>query len=555
MRRALAAVAVGQFCLIPVLGGCGGDDGPSGPITARITHYDYTFDVDTRAAHAIVTAEVDVGGDCLTLPFRGAELKAETLLIDGEPMKGAALNAGTLEMCGSGYAAGETLQIETDQTIPLQTLSTSQVGYSVTNDREQNPFYYLVSWLGGCDQFGPCDNRADQFATYTFHVTHPAGFTARCPGQITEVSGTETECDFEYEGGPTYSTFGVAVYPAWTQRDKGSWGSVGVTLYDRDSTKIDAAIDTAYSAGYVAFMESTFGPFPYGTELRVLTAPTYWSGFEHPGNIVLDDALALGSNASYLVAHVLHHEITHQWAGDQTTLADTYDFVWKESMAEYLSYVYEDTHKPADGLTTVTGWKNGARGAGYFSVPEEKPALFDYYGDVYSPGPMILFRQLEALTSRDQVIAALQSVLGAPRALSVDELIAALEGSTGLDLAGYAAAWIHGSGAPVWPEVTATFDANTNTLAVQQTLAPERTCKFHVALLGDNGERQDVEVDTFRNGTDQTLPVPAPAFAVTSTSLDPDRECLVFPTGTSNKPAPRVPRPWLSPGRDAPLAR
>ena len=39
-------------------------------------------------------------------------------------------------------------------------------------------------------------------------------------------------------------------------------------------------------------MQSQFGPWPYGSELRVLTAPTYWDGFEHPGNIVLADGLA-----------------------------------------------------------------------------------------------------------------------------------------------------------------------------------------------------------------------------------------------------------------------
>ncbi len=547
VRRA-STLGVRALWALALLWACGGETGPTGPIEARITHYDYSFDVDTRVSHATLTAEVDVGGDCLTLPFRGGDLVADTLLIDGEPMDRAAIGDGTLEMCGAGYEAGETITIETDQTIPLQTLSTSQVGYSISTDRDGNSFYYLVSWVGGCDRFGPCDNRPDQFATYTFHVTHPDGFVARCPGTITEVSSTETTCEFAFDGGPTYSTFGVAVYPAWTQRDKGMWGSVHVTLYDRDSTKIDQAIDSAYEAGFVSFMESTFGPFPYGRELRVLTAPTYWAGFEHPGNIVLDDALGLVSGPSYAVSHTLTHEITHQWAGDQTTLANTYDFVWKESMAEYLSYVYEDENRPADGVSTVTSWKNGARGAGYFSVPGDRPALFDYYGDVYSSGPMILFRQLEALTSRDQVIAGLQSVLGSPRALGVDELIDALSTSTGLDLSAYAAAWIHGSGAPVWPEVTVTFTPGTpdGSLHVQQTLAPERTCRFHVALLGDNGERQDVEVDTFRGGTDQTLTVPTPAFTVTSTQLDPDRECLVFATGTSNKPAPRT-NPWLAP--------
>ncbi|MBA2543454.1 MAG: hypothetical protein H0V17_27680 [Deltaproteobacteria bacterium] len=542
-----------------LLAACGGNDGgPTGPITARITHYDLTFDVDSRAAHAEITAAIDVGGDCLTLPFRGADLQATALTINGESASKITFLTDAVELCGSGYEAGTEVTFATDHTIPMETLSTSQVGYSVTQDAAGNKFYYLVSWVGGCDRFGPCDNRPDQFATYTFHVTHPAGFLARCAGAITEVSATETQCDFASAGGPTYSTFGVAVYPAWTQSSKGKWGSVDVVVYDRAQTGIEPALDSAYHSGFMSFMESNFGPYPFAGELRILTAPTYWSGFEHPGNIVLDDRLKGPSSYSDPVAHVTDHEIAHQWAGDQTTLADTYDFVWKEAMAEYLSYVYEDTVDGAIGAQTARAWKLFSRGAGFFPVPAEKPALFDYYGDVYGPGPMILFRQLEVLTSRDQVIAGLKTVLGSARSLSVDELVAALEASTGLALADYAAAWIHGTGAPVWPEVRVTFTpaATTSMLRVEQTAGLERRCKFHVALSGDVGERVDVEVDTFTNGTDQTLSVPTPAFTVTSTQVDPLSECLVFASPSTVAPVatPPRPQPWVS-GHRAPSTR
>ncbi|HEU0029351.1 MAG TPA: M1 family aminopeptidase [Kofleriaceae bacterium] len=547
MRRVLLG-------LITLSCACGGEDEPlpTGPIAATVTHYDYRFDVDSRAAHSTVTATVDTAGDCWTLPFRAEGLAADTLQLDGESPTSATQGAADVTLCGPGHRAGDIITIDADLTIPMQTLSTSQVGYSITRDADTNPFYYLVSWVGGCDRFGPCDNRPDQFATYTFHVTHPDTLTARCPGTITEVSPTETQCDFTFEGGPTYSTFGVAAYPRWTERAKGTWGSVNVTLYDRDVTTIDGAIDPAYHAGFVSFMESTFGPFPFGNELRVLTAPTYWSGFEHPGNIVLDDQLnKVRSAYAKPVAHVLDHEMAHQWAGDQTTLADTYDFVWKESMAEYLAYVYEDMADAPSGVATASAWKSFSAGARYFPVPADKPELFDYYGDVYGPGPMILFRQLEVLSSREQVIAALQTVLGTPRALSVDQLIEALQTSTGLPLADYAAAWIHGSGAPDWPRIATTFTpgAQTSSLHVQLTNpaagSAQRTCKFHVGLVGANaGETQLVEVDTFRNGIDQTLTVPTPAFTVASIALDPLRECLVFPATTA-KPSPRV-HPWLT---------
>ncbi|MBA3392643.1 MAG: hypothetical protein H0T89_08370 [Deltaproteobacteria bacterium] len=542
-----------RVILLGLLAACGGDGpadpGPQGDATAHVTHYDYQFDIATRAARAKVTAVLDTPGNCIVLGLRQS-VGAVTLTVDGAPAAaGTSFTETSAHVCSvHGHAAGEEMIIEADLVVPLATLSASQVGYSVTNDAQGNPFHYLVSWVDGCDRFGPCDARPDQFARYAFTVTHPATLDVRCSGTITEVSEIETRCVFDHEGGPTYSTFGIAAYPAWSQIDKGMWGSARVTLYDRTQTTIDAVIDPAYHAGFMSFMESTFGPYPYGDELRVLTAPTYWSGFEHPGNIILDDLLAR-SPSSYLhpVAHVLDHEIAHQWAGDETTLATTHDFVWKEAMAEYLTYVYEETADVPAAQATVNAWKSFSVGAKYFPVPGEKPALFDYYGDVYGPGPMILFRQIERLSSRAQVITALQSVLGQPRSLSVAEVLAALEASTGLDLDDYAAAWIYGTGTPEWPRVTLTYTpgATTSTLRVVQIAGASRRCKFSVGL--DNtstGDRVMVTVDTFRNGIDQTISVPTPAFAVTSIELDPLRECIVLPASAQG-PVRRA-HPWLS---------
>src|SRR5690606_23155931 len=103
-------------------------------------------------------------------------------------------------------------------------------------------------------------------------------------------------------------------------------------------------LDVDEHKAFTAWMVENFGPYPYGNELRFAVGPTYWNGFEHPGNIILNDRLntgGIGESFSNPLAHTTSHEIAHQWAGDQTTLADTYDFVWKEAMAEYLVYAHQ----------------------------------------------------------------------------------------------------------------------------------------------------------------------------------------------------------------------
>src|SRR5258706_10187601 len=150
-----------------VLAACGGESAmppPTGPITAHVTHYDFKLDLDPRAAHSTLTLAIDQGGDCVTLPMRAMSPTAVTL--DGVAAKSVDTAASTLAVCGQGYATGATLTLDADETLAQTTLAPSDIGFSTKNDAQGNPFTYLVSWVGGCDRFGPCDNGPDKFATY-----------------------------------------------------------------------------------------------------------------------------------------------------------------------------------------------------------------------------------------------------------------------------------------------------------------------------------------------------------------------------------------------------
>ncbi len=542
------------LCLVLLTVACGSDSEPppEGPLTYQALHYDYAFDLETRAAATAITLRVTAPGNCLSIPMRAIDLA--DVQLDDVPIISGEFVGNVLTVCGGGWDVDEEFVMRTTQTIPLATWGDSQVGYSVSTDREDNPFYYLVSWVGGCDQFGPCDSRPDHFARYRFTVSHPSGMQVMCPGVITP-GDTETTCEFEYEGGPTYSTFGVAASPSWVSSDLGTWSGAAVTLHDVPATGIANALDTESLSGFFAWMIDQFGPYPYGDELRFITAPTYWGGFEHPGSIVLSDQLNFApSQTRNRLTHTSLHELTHQWAGDQTTLAGVYDFVWKEAMAEYLSFVYEHEHIYAPmGLATARRWKAGARGALYYPVPGEEPPLLDYYGDVYSPGPMILFRQIEALFDRAAVLTALRSLLGQPRAIGVDDVQRALESATGANLSGYFAAWVHGAGQPAWPEFTVTVTdvgGGAVDVRVDQVDAARGTfgCAFAVVLTGDAGESHEVWFDLGPDGAASMTITATPGFAVTGHSFDPDAYTLAterMPGATTMRPG-RV-NPWLAP--------
>src|SRR3984885_6865329 len=129
---------------------------PTGPISATVTHYDYTLDLTTLAGHSTVTATIPTAGDCWTLPFR-AQAVANVALDSAPELTQATSTATTLTACSTGFAIGTPLVLDADFTVPMTTLSTSQVGYSVSTDSDGNPFDYLLSWVNECDRFGPCD--------------------------------------------------------------------------------------------------------------------------------------------------------------------------------------------------------------------------------------------------------------------------------------------------------------------------------------------------------------------------------------------------------------
>lgn len=545
MRRALLPVLLCAAC---------GDDAaapdamgpPQGPMAVTVDHYDYRFDLTTRDAHAILDLRVTGGGNCVTLPFR-ASVVGNTVLGGAEAEVTVDDTTELLTACGTGWESGAEIQLELTLAVAQATWGASQVGYSITNDANTQPFYYLVSWVGGCDRFGPCDNAAERFATYRFTVTHPDGVTVLCPGTIT-AGATETSCDFALAGGPTYSTFGIAASPGWTRTDGVDWNGIDVTFYNRTGSRVINDLDETWQGGFLAWMEGRFGAYPYGDDLRVITAPTYWAGFEHPGNIVLSDNIGGGIGSVFAVNHTMTHELAHQWAGDETTLADTYDFVWKESMAEYLSFVYENENALGTANRTALSWKGNADGALFHPVPEERPPLLDYYGEVYGPGPMILFRQLESLFSREAVLNAIATLLGEPRALSMDEVQVALEESISVDLDEYVDGWLRGTGAPVWPEFTVTTSGAgpgaIDVTVTQVTPAQPRACAFAVRLTGAAPE-DVLDVRFTRGGIDAGLTeivVANPTFAVTGTQLDPLGECLAYATSATR--APRHPRGW-----------
>lgn len=474
-------------------GGPGGTGGaaPTGPITGAVKRYDYAFDLATR--HAKSELEIDVaapGGDCFEV---GSELATVTNTTwNGAPAKSAAVTSKKLDACGEGVAAGKPLVLTAEVDVPLKkTFAGLDVGFSTRKDLAGGDFTYLLSWVGGCDRFGPCDDDPSRLTAFHFEVTHPAGAVVLCPGTLTP-GDTVTSCDLSGTLAPTYSAFGLASDPKWTRSTFTNAAGIEVALYEVPGGEIGMTLEKASVDAYLTWITGLLGPFPYGKELRLAGGPTAWLGFEHPANIILQEELpSLAQAYADATMHVFMHETAHQWAGDRSTIATTSDFAWKEATAEYLAYVFEDEQRPpAEAAASLAYWSSISLQSSYYPRPTDDPppAVQDFYGDVYGPGPMVFYVQLESLLGRKAVLDGIKGFLAQPGALAVADLQKALETSSGLDLKPYFDAWAFGKGKPEWPTIAVSTaqTGNTVTVTVTQKNASKKLygCKVEVEVLG-----------------------------------------------------------------------
>jgi aminopeptidase N len=472
-------------------GGGGGGAAPTGSITGLVKRYDYAFDLTTRHAKSQLAIDVAApGGDCFQTSSELATVTNTTW--NGAPAKSAAVTAKKLDACGEGVSAGKPLVITAEVDVPVKkTFAGLDVGFSTRKDLAGGDFTYLLSWVGGCDRFGPCDDDPSRLAAFHFDVTHPAGAVVLCPGTLTP-GDTVTSCELSGTLAPTYSAFGFASDPLWKRSTFTTVAGIDVALFEVPGGEIGTTLDKASVDAYLTWITGLLGPFPYGKELRLAGGPTAWLGFEHPANIILQESLpSLAQAYADATMHVFMHETAHQWAGDRSTIATTSDFAWKEATAEYLAYVFEDEQRPpAEANASLAYWSSISLQSSYYPRPTDDPppAVQDFYSDVYGPGPMVFYVQLESLLGRKAVLDGIKGFLSKAGALAVADLQKALEASSGLDLKPYFDAWAFGKGKPEWPTIAVTTaqTGNTVTVTVTQQNASKKLygCKVEVEVLG-----------------------------------------------------------------------
>ena len=276
---------------------------PTGNDARGIDDTALEVDLSARAAVARVTfaPSADAGATLET-----GDLAFDAVLLDGEPLKYAAIGGGRLLL--GLPASRQPLQVE------LRYRWSHHEGFTGASSAG-----YTLTWPYWCGNLFPCHSHPEDGTTFSLALTGvPAGRTAVYPARIAaEAPAYQLGWSVaEYTELPLGRTDAGTELVAWYQP-----GQEAVMVQG-----------TAHLVAVFEWFERTLGPYPFGPRAGPVAAN--WGpvngGMEHHPYWHMG-SLALGSADTHA------HEAAHGWFGDGVRLQCWEDFVLSEGTATYLA--------------------------------------------------------------------------------------------------------------------------------------------------------------------------------------------------------------------------
>ncbi len=414
--------------------GCGGDDtqlgGDAGvdasPVDQGIISTALTVDVTTRASTAVI--RIDPFGSA-TVTFEVGDLAITSVRGD----------AGDLDYTASGETLTVTLP-EASGPVDL----TIEYTYSIQSQFEgAMAAGSTLTWPYYCGNLFPCHSDPSDGMTFSLVLTGvPADKTAVYPTAITTDA-------------PAYMlAWSVADY---TKLDLGTTAAgTKVAAWYLPGGEMNAIDGTKNLVDVVSWLETTFGPYPFGTEVgsvSVKWGPGAFGGMEHhPLWHVADIAMSDEETQA--------HEAAHGWYGNGVRIECWEDFVLSEGTVSYLAARALEAVNIQLGATAWTGYEQRLTRL-LADTTDNQIAWPDGCGQVdiladnlFNSAPYMkgafFFLALEKRLGRDVLDGALASfyALRQGKAARMQDLLDHIKAETGYDPNACAIAWLRSKDRP-----------------------------------------------------------------------------------------------------------
>jgi aminopeptidase N len=349
----------------------------------------------------------------------------------------------------------------------------------------------------------------DLKAAFEFTVLAPAHWTVISNTPAAEpVPAGEGVARWTFEPTQRLSTYLGAIvageYVGVTETYHGKHGDIPLGAWCRASIRHHLDSDEVFKItrqGFEFFEEAFDFPYPFGKYDQAFVPEYNMGAMENAGLITLRDEYLPSSRETRSFyefrASVILHEMAHMWFGDLVTMRWWNDLWLNESFAEWACYHAEV--EATDFVDSWTGFNNARKQTGYrqdqlVTTHPIAPDIEDLHAIetnfdmiTYAKGASVL-KQLVAWVGLDPFLTGLRAYFKdyAYGNTVFEDLLAALEKSSGRELTSWAAEWLQTSQVNTFhPEFTLDEDGNYASIAIRQTAPAEHpTLRRHRAGVG-----------------------------------------------------------------------
>ncbi|RLV08758.1 aminopeptidase N [Streptomyces griseocarneus] len=247
-------------------------------------------------------------------------------------------------------------------------------------------------------------------------------------------------------------------------------------------------IFTVTKQGLDFFHDNFDYPYPFGKYDQAFVPEYNIGAMENPGCVTFREEFVFRgkvTQSSYeRRANVILHEMAHMWFGDLVTM-EWWDDLWlKESFADFMGSFsqVEATRYENAWITFANQRKAWAYRADQLpsthpitaDIRDLEDAKLNFDGITYAKGASVL-KQLVAYVGRDAFLEGARRYFKrhAYGNTRLDDLLSALEETSGRDMAGWSRAWLQTAGVnSLTPQVTYDAGDRITELAILQEAAP-----------------------------------------------------------------------------------
>ncbi|MGE3171026.1 MAG: M1 family metallopeptidase [Planctomycetota bacterium] len=304
----------------------------------------------------------------------------------------------------------------------------------------------------------PCEDHPADRARFSLRLRYPEGNEACAYGVEVPADAADAAADAAPEGWRLLHTasdveippymWAMVIGPLTRVPEAGDARLCDHLVYRQDVDRAKAML--VHHAAWIAAMERTFGPYPFGKYMTV-QCPTRWGGFEAPGTVQLSEQLYAAGAAG---VGTLAHELVHMWFGDGTGYAEWREVWLSEGFASYFGpWLMAESGGPtlAESMQRLRDAWLRSRDGRTKTVRDDSFVHPDQAlnANTYPKGAWVL-HMLRGELGDDAFFAALRAYATECRGRSVTtaDFVAIVERSTGKDLGWFFAQWLDRVGCP-----------------------------------------------------------------------------------------------------------